>query len=353
MDQIDIKSLTQDELTQEIKKLNEPSFRATQIFKWLHVYGVSSFDQMTNISKDFRKVLKKYFFISKIHIEKKYISKYNNTVKYLFKTQKDFIETVLMKYHHGYSICISTQVGCKMDCSFCATGKGGFVRDLAPSEMLTEIQIAEKDIGKKISHVVLMGMGEPLDNYNNVIKFLKLVTCDDGMNISARHISLSTCGIVDKIYKLADEHLGITLSVSLHAPNDTIRNKIMKINKRFNVDTLLKACDHYTKVTGRRISFEYSLINGVNDSNDCAKELAKKLSGKICHVNLIPINPINETDFKQSTYKQIHRFQKILLDKGINTTIRRTLGADINASCGQLRHIDLKRRHLNENICAK
>lgn len=343
MSRMDIKSLTLDELTQEMKNLNEPSFRAEQIFKWLHVYGVTSFDQMTNVSKKLREVLKKYFFISQIRIEKKYISKYNSTVKYLFKTQDDFIEAVLMKYNHGYSICISTQVGCKMGCSFCATGKGGFVRNLSSSEMLNEIQTAEKDIGVKISHVVLMGMGEPLDNYDNVVKFLRLVTCDDGMNISARHISLSTCGVVDKMYKLADEHMGITLSVSLHAPNDTIRNKIMKINKRFNVDTLLKACDHYTEVTGRRISFEYSLISGVNDSDECARELAKKLSGKICHVNLIPVNPVDETNFKKSSSKQIHRFQKILLDKGINTTIRRTLGSDINASCGQLRHNRLKK----------
>lgn len=354
MHQIDIKSLMLDELIQEMKKLNEPSYRAEQIFKWLHAYGVTSFDQMTNISKKLRKVLEKYFFISQMHIEKKYVSKYNNTVKYLFKTRDDLIEAVLMEYHHGYSICISTQVGCKMGCSFCATGKGGFVRDLSPSEMLTEIQTAEQDISAKISHVVLMGMGEPLDNYDNTIKFLRLVTCDDGMNISARHISLSTCGVVDKIYKLANEHIGITLSVSLHAPNDTIRNKIMKINKRFNVDALLNACDHYTKMTGRRISFEYSLISGVNDSDECARELAKKLFGKICHVNLIPINPVDETDFKKSSCKQIHRFQKILLDKGINTTIRRTLGSDINASCGQLRYNRLKkRRFLNENICSK
>ncbi len=344
MNKKDIRSLNLSELEKEFESLNQPKYRAIQVYRWLHKDAINKFDEMSNLPKTLRNDLKNNYKILYMVIEKKFISKYNDTVKYLLQTTTgDFVEAVVMKYRYGYSMCISTQVGCKMGCSFCATGKDGFVRNLYPSEMLSEIQTAEHDLNVRISHVVLMGMGEPLDNYDNVLKFLKLVSSPDGMNLSARHISVSTCGLVDKIYKLADEKLGITLSISLHAPNDSIRNTMMKINKRFNMNELLKACDYYIQKTGRRISFEYAMISGVNDSDECAKELSKKLSGKICHVNLIPVNPIEETNYKRSSDKRLNRFCEILSRRGINVTIRRTLGSDINASCGQL-----KRKKLNK-----
>lgn len=333
----DIKSMTVEELRTDFQQQKYPAYKALQVYRWLH-RGVRSFDEMSDLSKQMRLDLAQKYYISVANIEKKLVSDYDNTIKYLFRfPDGECVESVLMQYHHGYSICISTQVGCKMGCTFCATGKSGFSRSLAPSEMLAQIQVAQQDQDIRISNVVLMGMGEPLDNYENVLKFLSLVSSEEGMNIGMRHISLSTCGLVDKIYDLADRKLQLTLSVSLHAPNDAIRGKTMPVNKRWPVDELLKACRYYAKQTGRRISFEYAMISGVNDSDACARELAGKLAGMLCHVNLIPVNAVDGTGYQKSGQERLTRFCKLLEQKGITATIRRTLGADINASCGQLR----------------
>lgn len=334
----DIRSYDLTELTDEFKnELGLPAFRAKQVYKWLSE-GVSSFDEMTNISKEMRNNLSNTYYISVATIEKKLVSVYDKTVKYLFSFNNgECVESVVMNYRHGYTICISTQVGCKMGCTFCATGQSGFSRNLAPSEMLAQIHSAQKDLGIRISNIVLMGMGEPLDNYDNVMKFLRLVSSEDNINIGMRHISLSTCGLVDRIYQLEKEKLQLTLSVSLHAPNDEIRSRTMPVNKRYPIDELLKACRHYANATSRRISFEYAMISGVNDSDDCAKELASKLKGMLCHVNLIPVNPVKGTGYRKSAIERQQAFIKILGRYGITATVRRTLGSDINASCGQLR----------------
>lgn len=334
----DIRSYTLSELTDEFKNdLALPAFRARQVYKWLSE-GVSSFDEMTNISKEMRNNLSNIYYISVATIEKKLVSVYDKTVKYLFSfNDGEMVESVVMNYHHGYTICISTQVGCKMGCTFCATGQSGFSRNLAPSEMLAQIHSAQKDLDIRISNIVLMGMGEPLDNYDNVLKFLRLVSSGDNLNIGMRHISLSTCGLVNRIYDLEKEKLQLTLSVSLHAPNDEIRSRTMPVNKRFPIDELLKACRHYANATSRRISFEYAMISGVNDSDECAKELASRLKGILCHVNLIPVNPVKGTGYRKSAVERQQAFIRILGKSGITATVRRTLGSDINASCGQLR----------------
>ena len=339
MSLVDIKSMFKPELTEFFKEKSYPSYRANQVYSWL-VKGVETFDEMLNIPKDLRSLLKEKFYIATAKINRKLVSKLDETVKYLFELHDgEFVEAVLMKYNHGYTICISTQVGCKMGCKFCATGKSGFSRNLTASEMLAQIQSAQLDNNIRISNVVLMGMGEPLDNYDNVVRFLRLVSSDDNLNIGMRHISLSTCGIINKIYDLANENFQLTLSVSLHAPNDSIRNDLMPINKKFNVDELLKACKFYIKKTNRRISFEYAMISGVNDSDECAAELAKRLSGMLCHVNLIPVNSVDfaSENYKKSNRERLEKFMNVLAKSGINATVRRTLGADINASCGQLR----------------
>lgn len=334
----DIRSLSYDELATEIIELGFPKFRVNQIFSWIHEKCVSSFDEMTNISKDMRAKLAEYFYFDNCVINTKLVSKIDDTVKYLFTlSDGEYVESVVMKYKYGYSICISTQVGCKMGCTFCASAIGGFVRQLSTGEMLSEIYTAQKDLNIKINHLVLMGTGEPLDNYDNVMKMLKLITNEKGQNMSMRHISLSTCGIVPKIYELADEKLGLTLSVSLHAPNDNIRNQSMPVNKIYKTDELLKACKHYADSTSRRISFEYAMIKGVNDSDECAFELADRLKNILCHVNLIPVNNVRETNYIKSSVERQKRFIDILSSRGITATVRRTLGSDINASCGQLR----------------
>lgn len=339
----DCKSMTLAELREDFSALGWPAFRAKQVYKWLHK-GVESFEEMSDQSKEIRTQLAEKYYISVATIEKKLVSHYDNTVKYLFRFgDGEYVESVLMEYHHGRSLCISTQVGCRMGCTFCATGKSGFSRNLTPSEMLAQIQTAQKDCGQRISNVVLMGMGEPLDNYENVLRFLELVSTDDGMNIGQRHISLSTCGIVDKIYELADRELQITLSVSLHAPNDEIRNQTMPINRKWNVAELLKACRYYSEHTKRRISFEYAMISGINDSDDCARELARHLRGTLSHVNLIPVNDVTGANYQKSSADQLQRFARILENSGVTATVRRTLGSDIDASCGQLR-----RRHEEE-----
>lgn len=334
---IDLKDLEFCELEEFLKDLGEPKFRAKQIFSWLH-RGVESFDEMTNISKSTRDKLSEKSYVSTLKIREKYVSKIDKTTKYLFELPDgNCIESVVMYYNHGISICISSQVGCRMGCNFCASTIGGLYRSLTPGEIINQVIFAQKDIGERISNIVMMGIGEPLDNFDNVIKFLKNINREDGLNIGYRHISLSTCGIVPKIYELAKCQFPITLSVSLHAPNNEIRSSIMPINKKYPIEELMAACRDYIKTTTRRISFEYSLISGVNDSMENADELASLLSGMLAHVNLIPVNKIEERDYKKGNKKQINDFCERLNKRGINATIRRELGSDIQASCGQLR----------------
>lgn len=335
--QDDIKSLDYNEVEKLITDAGFPRFRAKQIMLWLKK-GVKTFDEMSNISKELRDFLKRSYYISVATIEKKLVSRYDDTVKYLFKfNDGDCVESVVMKYIHGYSICVSTQVGCKMGCTFCATGKSGFARSLTASEILNQIEAAQQDLNIRISNVVLMGMGEPLDNFENVVKFLRIVSSEDSLNIGLRHITLSTCGIVPKIYELADLKLPITLSVSLHAPNDKIRSQTMPVNHKYPINQLIEACVYYFNTTKRRVSFEYAMIDGVNDSDDNAKELANLLSALPCHVNLIPVNSVKGNNYKKSTKARQKSFIDILSKKGITATVRRTLGRDINASCGQLK----------------
>lgn len=343
MEKIDIVSLSFEELSAEFKNMALPKFRATQVYDWLHKKGAVSFDEMTNISKDLISKLNDNFVIFACSIEKKLVSQYDNTVKYLYSLPDgEYLECVVMDYKYGHTICVSTQVGCKMGCAFCASGIGGFKRQLKPSEILSQIYTAQKDLGIRISRIVLMGMGEPLDNYDNVMKFLQLVSDDKGLNIGMRHISLSTSGIVPKIYDLLDRKLQLTLSVSLHAPNNEIRSKIMPVNKSWDIDELLKACKIYGDKTSRRISFEYAMMKGVNDTEECAVELAKRLKGILCHVNLIPANEVPEKGHQRSDDNSINKFKTILENNGLTVTIRRTLGSDINASCGQLRREKIK-----------
>lgn len=341
----DIRSLNFQELTEFIREKQLPKFRAAQIYKWLQQKGVRSFSEMTDLPKDLRDRLEAECELPNCKIDTKLCSEIDDTVKYLYALgDGEYVECVVMHYKYGYSICISTQLGCKMGCTFCASAIGGFQRHLRPSEMLSEILTAQADLGVRISHIVLMGTGEPLDNYDNVLRFLELVTDEKGQNISMRHISLSTCGVVPRIYDLAERRLGLTLSVSLHAPNDALRSQTMPVNRRWPIDELLTACRVYTETTSRRISFEYAMISGFNDSDACALELAGRLSGMLCHVNLIPVNAVRERSFQRSGDNRVKRFADILERKGLTVTVRRTLGSDINASCGQLRASKSQRR---------
>ena len=334
----DIKSLTLDGLKNEMLSIGAQPFRAKQIYTWLHVRRVSDFSEMTDLSLSLREQLEANYYINELKIKRKLVSKIDSTVKYLFElVDSECIESVVMRYNHGNTICISSQVGCRMGCKFCASTIGGKVRDLAPSEMLDQINAAEKDLGESISNVVMMGIGEPLDNFDNVMDFLTILSSKEGYNKSLRHLSLSTCGVCDKIDLLADKKLQLTLSISLHAPNDEIRNSIMPVNHKWNVKKLIDTCKRYIQKTGRRISFEYTLIHGVNDTDECARQLARLLEGMICHINLIPVNEVNETSFIKSEKARIASFSNILTSKGITTTVRRKLGADIEAACGQLR----------------
>ncbi len=334
---INLRDLTYAELENFIKNHGEPSFRAKQIFKWLAL-GVASFDEMTNLSKALRETLSEEATVYLPEIEEKFLSRLDETRKYLLKLNDgNYIEAVLMKYHHGYTICISSQVGCLMGCKFCASTIGGKVRDLTPSEIIGQILAVQKDIGERISNVVMMGIGEPFDNFENVTKFLENVSHPDGLNIGHRHITLSTCGIAPKIKELVNVAPQITLSISLHATNDEMRNAIMPVNKKYNIKTLLDACNYYIEKTNRRISFEYTLISGVNDNLKTANELSRLLSGMLCHVNLIPVNTVRETGFKKSDKAQIEAFRLYLEKHKIPSTIRREMGSDINAACGQLR----------------
>lgn len=343
----DINSLTYEKLNSVIEELGQPTFRAKQIYTWLHKYGVSSFDEMTNISKQLREILADKYFISTCEIEDKYTSKIDDTVKYLFRLYDgEYVESVIMKYKYGYTICVSSQVGCKMGCTFCASTLAGFKRNLTAGEIEAQLQSAQKDLQIKISHIVLMGIGEPLDNFDNVIDFLYNVNNENGLNISMRNITLSTCGVVPRIYDLMALNLQLTLTISLHAPNDNIRSKTMPINRKYNMDELIKACKNYAEKTGRRVSFEYTLIKDVNDSTKDALELSGRLKGMNSHINLIPVNDVKERGNVRSSKEAILNFQNVLKKHGINATIRRTLGSDINASCGQLRR--LKNRGENE-----
>lgn len=334
----DILSMTLEELTSEIVALGQPKFKAKQIYRWLHKAFVDDFSQMSDISLELRRILDDNFVIFKCAIEKKLISEYDGTIKYLFRLHDgEYIESVLMKYKYGYTVCVSSQVGCRMGCTFCASTLSGVVRSLNTSEILSQVYAISRDNSIRVSHVVMMGMGEPFDNYDNVLKFLKMITDENGVNISMRHISVSTCGIIPMIYKIMEENMQFTLSISLHAPNNDLRTSMMPVNKKYPVEELIEACRKYTLNTSRRISFEYSLVYGVNDTKECAEELAKLLKGMLCHINLIPVNEVDETGCKKSSPERVKRFADILSSKGFAVTVRRELGADINAACGQLR----------------
>ena len=333
----DIKSLLPEELEAALAEAGEPKYRAKQIFVWLS-RGVRSFDEMSDLSKKLRETLDERFFITVPVPIRKQVSKIDGTIKYLWELMDgNAVETVVMSYKHGNTVCISTQVGCRQGCAFCASTIGGLVRNLEPSEMLDEVLFSQTDSGLPISNIVLMGIGEPLDNFDNVIKFLRLVNNPDGMNIGMRHISLSTCGLTEKIDKLAELNLQLTLSISLHAPDDETRTRLMPANRGRGVDELVSACKRYFDRTGRRISFEYAMIDGVNDTPAHAKKLAEKAKSCGAHVNLIPLNHVEERDFKPSTNENLKKFIKILDENGVNSTLRRKLGGDVEASCGQLR----------------
>ena len=331
----DLKSMTLEEMTAALKAMGQPSFRGKQVFTWLHK-GVTSFDEMTNLPKDLRDKLKSEFTLTVPKVARKQMSKQDGNIKYLWElSDGNCIESVLMRYHHGNTVCISSQVGCRMGCAFCASTVAGKVRDLTPAEMLDQVLFTQLDSGLEISNIVLMGIGEPMDNLDTVLRFLELVNHPDGMNIGMRHISLSTCGVIPGIRRLADLGLQLTLSVSLHAPDSETRSKIMPVNRAYDVEKLFDACHDYFKKTGRRISFEYAMIDGVNDQDWQADLIAAKLKGMPGHVNLIPLNDVVESPFKPS--RRIAAFQKRLESHGITATVRRSLGGDIDASCGQLR----------------
>ena len=343
MEKIDILSLTPEVLGQHLAEMGEPKFRAKQLFSWLHQKQVTEFDQMTTLSLQLRQKLNEKFCINRLNIARRLASSTDDTVKYLYELPDgNFVETVLMDYHHGKSLCISTQVGCRMGCAFCASTIAGKVRDLRPSELLDQVLFTQLDSGLPVSNIVLMGIGEPLDNMDNVLRFLELVNSPHGMNIGMRHISLSTCGVVPGIDALADRQLQLTLSVSLHAPDSETRSRIMPVNRAYDVETLFAACHRYFQKTGRRISFEYAMIDGVNDHDWQAELIAKKLKGMPGHVNLIPLNDVVESPYKPS--RRIGAFQQKLESLGVTATVRRSLGGDIDASCGQLRRKEMQER---------
>ena len=343
MEKIDIKSLNYDELADYIVSIGEKKFRAAQLYSWMHEKLACSYDEMTNISDKLKKVLKEntlYTCLEPVRVQE---SQIDGTKKYLFRLYDgNLIESVFMRYHHGNSVCISSQVGCKMGCRFCASTLNGCVRNLEPSEMLDQIYRIQSLTGERVSNVVIMGSGEPMDNYDNVVKFLGLINSDKGLNISQRNITVSTCGLVPRIKQLAELKLQITLAISLHAPNDELRKTMMPIAYTYSIEQIMDVCRYYLLQTARRISFEYSLVKGVNDSPECAKQLIKLVHGMNCHINLIPVNPIKERDYEQSEKNSIHNFKEILEKAGVNVTIRREMGRDIDGACGQLRqnHIE-------------
>ena len=333
----DILSMLPEEIEQELQQLGEPKYRAKQIFSWLG-RGVRDFDAMSDLPKPLRDKLGAEFDLYRPKVLSKQLSKLDGTIKYLWELYDgNAVETVVMSYKHGNTVCVSSQVGCRQGCAFCASTIGGLVRSLRPSEILDEVMFSQIDSGKPISNIVLMGIGEPLDNFDNVMRFLELVNHPQGMNIGMRHISLSTCGITEKFDELAERDLQITLSVSLHAPDDETRSRLMPANRGRGVDELMKCCRRYYEKTGRRISFEYAMIDGVNDTEYHARLLAKHARSVCAHVNLIPLNHVEEREFKPSTAGHMKAFIKILEDNGVNVTVRRKLGGDVDASCGQLR----------------
>ena len=337
---VDIGSMTPEELAAWLKEQGEPAFRAKQIFHWLY-RGVTSFDEMSDLSKGLRQKLAEQCFLTVPKVARKQVSKLDGTIKYLWElSDGNCIETVLMRYKHGNTVCISCQVGCRMGCAFCASTLAGKVRDLTPAEMIAQVLFTQLDSGEPVSNIVLMGIGEPLDNFDTVMKFLTLVNHPEGLNIGMRHISLSTCGLTDKIDKLAQYGLQLTLSVSLHAPDDETRSKIMPVNRSVGVEKLMETCRRYFQTTGRRISYEYAMIDGVNDSDWQADLLASRLKGTPGHVNLIPLNDVEESPLKPS--RRVAAFQKRLERHGVTVTVRRKLGGDIDASCGQLRRKAMK-----------
>lgn len=343
MEKIDIKSLNYDELADYIVSIGEKKFRAAQLYSWMHEKLACSYDEMTNISDKLKKVLKEntlYTCLEPVRVQE---SQIDGTKKYLFRLYDgNLIESVFMRYHHGNSVCISSQVGCKMGCRFCASTLNGCVRNLEPSEMLDQIYRIQSLTGERVSNIVIMGSGEPMDNYDNVVKFLGLINSDKGLNISQRNITVSTCGLVPRIKQLAELKLQITLAISLHAPNDELRKTMMPIAYTYSIEQIMDACRYYLLQTARRISFEYSLVKGVNDSPECARQLIKLVHGMNCHINLIPVNPIKERDYEQSEKNSIHNFKEILEKAGVNVTIRREMARDIDGACGQLRqnHIE-------------
>ena len=334
---MNLKSMTLPEITAALKELGQPAFRGKQVYTWLHK-GVRSYEEMSNLPKALRETLQQHYPLYAPIAVRKQESQRDGTIKYLWQLQDgNCVETVLMRYHYGNTVCISTEVGCPMGCAFCASTLGGLVRKLEPFEMLDQVLFTQLDSGLPVNHIVLMGIGEPLDNFDNVMRFLELVNSENGMNISMRHISLSTCGLVPKIDELAKRKLQISLAISLHGPNDEVRNQIMPVNKAYPMDQLLAACRRYYEATSRRIHFEYAMIDGVNDTPEAAREILKRMKGLPAHFNLIPLNHVEESPLKPSSKAAVANFQKILEDGGITATVRRTLGGDIDASCGQLR----------------
>ena len=346
---IDLKSMTLEELSGFLRSMGEPAFRGRQVFTWLHK-GVSSFDEMSNLSKALWEKLKEQCILTVPRVAKKQVSARDGTIKYLWQmADGNCVESVLMRYHHGNTVCISSQVGCRMGCAFCASTIAGKVRNLTPAEMLDQVLFTQQDSGAEVSNIVLMGIGEPMDNLDNVLRFLELVNHPDGINIGMRHISLSTCGVIPGIARLAELGLQLTLSVSLHAPDSETRSKIMPVNRAYDVEALFAACHEYFRKTGRRISFEYAMIDGVNDHDWQADLIAKRLRGMPGHVNLIPLNEVTESPFRPS--RRMAAFQKQLEAQGITATVRRSLGGDIDASCGQLRRRAMEEEKKGEQGC--
>ena len=338
MDKTDIKSLNLAELKKEMELIGEKPFRAAQIYEWLHKKLCDSFDEMTNLSVSLREKLSERYEIAKAEPVDIRTSKIDDTKKFLFRLNDgNVIESVWMKYHHGNSVCISSQVGCRMGCTFCASTIDGMVRNLRPSEMLEQIYRIQKITQERVSNIVVMGSGEPFDNFENLLKFIELITSDCGLDISQRNITVSTCGLVGRIYELAEKKLQITLALSLHASDDETRRTLMPVANKYSIDEILKACDYYYKTTGRRVTYEYSLVGGVNDSEQHAVSLAKLLKGRHCHVNLIPVNPVKERKYVRSNRERVVKFKNILEKYAINVSIRRELGMDIDGACGQLR----------------
>ncbi len=340
----DLRSLTEQEMIETASALGEKAFRGRQLFEWVHGKQASSLEEMTNLPAKFREKLKQDYIISGVSILKKQVSRKKDTAKYLFSLEDgNVIESVWMKYRHGNSVCVSSQVGCRMGCTFCASTLTGLARNLTAGEMLSQVYEIQRETGERVSNIIVMGMGEPLDNYDNLIRFIRLLSCEGGLRISQRNITVSTCGLVPEIRRLMGEGLQITLAISLHAPNDEIRRQTMPIAKRYSMDEIMEACRDYFQATGRRVTFEYSMIRGVNDREAHAEELARRCEGMNCHINLIPLNEVRERGNKRSREEDIRRFKLTLERYHKNVTIRREMGSDIDAACGQLR-----KKYLNQ-----